>query len=445
MDQKYFNDAIIGNQKVTASFSSKGELLRLLYTSSDYMQYVDFFHTGVKVNDSQLIKLYDDINNIYNQNYIENTNILNTEIVNTYFNLKVVQTDFVPINKNVLIRRYKFINQGNIDLNVNFLIHSKLLRNENDFVGSTLINKGMLQYSHNYSFATFSIDKNKSSFQLNNTSNNIESGYIRDKDYIGMSADSSISFDLGNIKPLEYVNIDICVYPDLTKKIISLDDIKKETLNMQKLDIDKLYFDTKKYWQEFVKKHYKIQLKGESDYIKKVEKIYIRSILLFPVLTNKETGGIQAAIEIDEKLTKCGRYAYCWPRDAVFIVKAFDTLKMYEETEKFYLKFCKMTQSKSGMWEQRFYTDGNLAPCWGYQIDETASVIYGVYDHYVHTKNMDFVVNNFDMLEKATKFLIKYIDYVLEDNGKMHVSYDLWEMNEGIHLYSLSSIDSAFE
>lgn len=42
------------------------------------------------------------------------------------------------------------------------------------------------------------------------------------------------------------------------------------------------------------------------------------------------------------------------------------------------------------MWEQRFYTDGRLAPCWGYQIDETASVVYGVYDHYEKLKMKSF-------------------------------------------------------
>ena len=51
-----------------------------------------------------LIKLHDDINNQYNQYYTENTNILNTQIKNTYFNLKILQTDFVSIDKNVLVK-----------------------------------------------------------------------------------------------------------------------------------------------------------------------------------------------------------------------------------------------------------------------------------------------------------------------------------------------------
>ena len=175
-----------------------------------------------------------------------------------------------------------------------------------------------------------------------------------------------------------------------------------------------------------------------------IRKIYTRTILLFPLLTNQTTGGMVAAMEVDEKFSKCGRYAYCWPRDAVYITKAQDILKMEKETEKFYKVFCKNTQSKNGMWEQRFFTDGTLAPCWGYQIDETASIVYGVYDHYTRTKDKKFLKDNLKMCEKAIDFLKRYTKDVLEKTNKYHVSYDIWEMCEGVHLYSLASIYGAF-
>ena len=136
---------------------------------------------------------------------------------------------------------------------------------------------------------------------------------------------------------------------------------------------------------------------------------------------------------------------------------------MEKDTEKFYSIFCKKTQSKNGMWEQRFYTDGNLAPCWGYQIDETASVIYGVYEHYKITKEEKFIKDTFKMCDKAVRFLERYMDNILgtkdesdivkkeieetyhtEDREKLPLSYDLWEMNEGVHLYSLASINAAY-
>ena len=72
MEEKYYNDAIIGNKNVTASFSKKGELLRLFYPTTDYKQFVEELYTGVKINDSAIIYLHDDINNVYNQEYIEN-------------------------------------------------------------------------------------------------------------------------------------------------------------------------------------------------------------------------------------------------------------------------------------------------------------------------------------------------------------------------------------
>ena len=94
MNRKYLNEAIIGNNEIVASFSKKGEMLRLFYPTRDYKQFVDCMYTGVKVNDSAIIYLHDDINNVYSQYYTENTNILNTKIKNTYFNLSILQTDF---------------------------------------------------------------------------------------------------------------------------------------------------------------------------------------------------------------------------------------------------------------------------------------------------------------------------------------------------------------
>ena len=95
--KKYLNEAIIGNKNMLATYTQKGELQRIYYPTKDNRQFIDFFYTGVKINDSNLIYLHEDINNIYKQYYDINTNILNTEITNTYFNLKILQTDFIPL------------------------------------------------------------------------------------------------------------------------------------------------------------------------------------------------------------------------------------------------------------------------------------------------------------------------------------------------------------
>lgn len=447
MENKYLNEAIIGNKKIIATFTSKGEMQRIYFPSRDNKQYINYFHTGVKINESDLIYLHDDINNIYKQYYDTDTNILNTEITNTYFNLKILQTDFVLIKENVLLKKYTFFNEGKIDLNTEFYIHSELLSDTNNFVGCKIVDGGMMQYAHDFVFSTFAKGKDIIKHQINGSINNIKRTEIYDKDYIGMSKDTSIAYEIGTIKPGEKKELEICIAIDENKNV---SDIEDEIERIKRIDFEKEYMNTKSYWRKYVKQHNGLKIKEpENSYDERIYEIYKRSILLFPLLTNVDTGAIIASPEIDENFTKCGRYAYCWPRDAVFMTKAMDILKMNKETEKFYKVFCKKTQSKNGMWEQRFYTDGKLAPCWGYQVDETASVVYGVYEHYKYTKSEKFLKENLPMCEKAIDFLKRYVKDWLEKpeetkEHKYHVSYDLWEMCEGVHMYSLASIYSAF-
>lgn len=440
--EKYYNDAIIGNQNILASFTKQGEILRLLYPTRDYKQMIDFFHVGLKINDSRLVYLHEDINNIYMQQYEEDTNILNTEILNTYFNLKVVQTDYASIKENVLVRKYKFTNENTIDLNLNFLVHSSLTSSPENRVSGMCRNDALIQYNHEYMLCTFSKEKLLSS-QINNSKANIEDGKIGDKDYVGMSANSSISYDLGTLKPNETREFELYIFIEDSK--IGLDNLEKTIDRIRKIDFRTEYEAVKKYWKKYVKDHNGLELDlAETPKNRKIKQIYTRTILLYSLLVNHETGGISATVEVDENLKQCGGYQYCWPRDAVFTTTAMDILKMKKEVEKFYKSFCKNTQSRNGMWEQRFFTDGRLAPCWGYQIDETASVIVGVYNHYKVIEDKKFLKDNLKMCEKAINFLKKYVEDIFQETNKCGISYDLWEEYEGVNLYAVSSIFASF-
>ena len=159
-----------------------------------------------------------------------------------------------------------------------------------------------------------------------------------------MSKDSSISYDLGIIKPNEKKVIEICILIGENQNISRVED---EIERIKKIDLDKEYTNIKSYWRKYVKSHNSLNIKEpKNSYEEKIYEIYKRSILLFPLLTNQETGGVIAAPEIDETFSKCGRYAYCWPRDAVFITKALDILKMEKEADKFYQVFCKKHKVK---------------------------------------------------------------------------------------------------
>ena len=469
MKKKYYNDAFIGNKNVTASFSKYGELLRLYYPLPDYRQYSSFFHIGIKVNDSNIIYLHSDINNRYKQYYNDKSNVLNTEIENTYFNLKIKQTDCVMINQDVVLKKYEIKNENSIDLDIKFLVHSGVISSYNNMAGGMIENDALIQYSHNFTCAIFSKEK-LYSHQLNNVERNINSGEIYDKDYIGMSEDSAISYDLGIIKPGEKREFTLIVFFKYDEG--NLSEVIEKIDKLRKLNVDKEIEKIDKYWNKFLEEHNTLKLKKDgTEFGNKLVDIYNRTILFMPLLTNEKTGAITASLEVDEERDKCGKYAYCWPRDAIMILNNLDHLGFSDITEKFYNVFLKNTQCKNGMWEQRFFSDGRLAPCWGYQVDETAIVVWEAYQHYkfmeksTGKKNKEFLKDNLKMLELATRFLEKYIDFILGKEEKedlvrielekkynykerdeiyKHLSYDLWEQNEGIHLYSLSSIFGAF-
>ena len=480
MNKRNFNDAIVGNKNIKATISKNGELLRMYYPDIDFRQFIELFHVGVKVNDSAIIYLHDDINNRYYQYYAEDTNILNTEISNTYFKLLITQTDFASLKENMLIRKYTFANDNKVDLDLSFIIRSKLFSDYNNMVSCKVIDNGMIQYAHDFSIATFS-NKSISGHRINDIESQINEAILNDKDYIGMSNDSGVTYNLGTLKPGEKLEFNLFMYIQNNNVSKSFNIIEEKAEELKRLDTKKEYTNVKKYWKRYIEKHDGLNLLGENKknsieklirsdnnmYAENLLDIYKRTILLFPLLQNDTTGGFSSAVEIDEERKYSGRYSYCWPRDAVFVAKACDKLKMVKETEKFYDSFCQKTQSRNGMWEQRFYTDGRLAPCWGYQIDETASVIHGVYEHYKETKNVKFLDNSLKMCENAIDFIFRYLENLFDEQeenpdvvknaiiediikqGKQkdkvykHLSYDIWEMNEGIHLYSLASIYSA--
>ena len=337
-------------------------------------------------------------------------------------------------------------------------MHSSILSSDENSVSTRFHNDSLLLYNHDYSISIFS-EQQVLNYQIHDMYQTISKGIIGGKDYIGMTSNSGVSYDIGNLKSGESKIFTLFILMNENRKLESQEIIENKIDKIKKIDVNKKLQEISKYWKKYLQDHIKHDTDNMGD---KIRTIYKRSILLFPLLTNKKTGAIIAAPEIDEGKKYSGGYSYCWPRDAVFIAKALDLIGMEQDATNFYLNFCKSTQSKNGMWEQRFYTNGNLAPCWGYQIDETASVVYGIYEHYRVIKDIEFLKHTVKMCEMATKFLCRYIENVLQIEEKdivkkeiqekysgkekieKHLSYDLWEMNEGIHLYSLSSIYAAF-
>ena len=151
--------------------------------------------------------------------------------------------------------------------------------------------------------------------------------------------------------------------------------------------------------------------------------------MLYALITNPDTGAVLASPDVDENFERCGRYGYCWPRDALFINTSLNILGLTNLTDKFYDVWVRKAQLNSGLFEQRYYSNGELAPSWGIQIDETAAILIGIYHNQKFKKLETIIVS-------AITGLLEFIDqdYLSKD------CFDLWEERKGKHLYSTASI-----
>jgi oligosaccharide amylase len=189
--------------------------------------------------------------------------------------------------------------------------------------------------------------------------------------------------------------------------------------------------ETNGYWNRYLNNAKPCPLEG-----KEFEELYERSLLMFKLMSDEKTGSIIAAPEFDEHFTRCGGYAYCWGRDAAFITTALDQAGLTQLSDRFY-DWTLASQSPDGSWDQRHYHDGSLAPSWGLQIDEGASILWGMYQHFLAVQDPEFARKVWPAVKKGAEFLIRFLDPA---TGLPQPSKDLWEEREASHTYSSAAV-----
>lgn len=436
---KHLNEAFVGNKKIRVSFNDKGKILRLFYPSPDYRQFFEFSDTLFKV-DEKVFNIHTDLGNEYNQYYVKNTNILKTEIINKEIGIKIIQTDFCPPDEDILIRKYIVENLDNVEKDLSPIIHARAISNFNNEVSGYIKHDALIQFTHDFSSAIFS-KLNLETYKINNNEQRMDIESFDTKDYIGLSNTSTIVFKKQKLKTIndskrnKKLEFDIIYYFNNNKQQSMLNQMDTEIIRLKKINTKDKENKTKKYYEKYVKSHITHDITKLSE---EIQQIYIRSILLFDLMYNHKTGGFSVAFEVDEEKRHCGRYSFSWPRDSYFAFKGFMLLNFEEQIRKYYEEFLKRVQNRSGRWEQRFFTDGTLAPSWGYQIDETALSIIGIHDLYKKIKDKSFLKNNIIMIDRACRYLIRYTDDLL--SGKDTNTFDLWENFRGDTIFGTSAL-----
>jgi glucoamylase len=169
--------------------------------------------------------------------------------------------------------------------------------------------------------------------------------------------------------------------------------------------------------------------------------LYRRSLHVFDTLADAEAGAVIAAPELDPDFVDSGGYGFVWPRDLAFLVLAFLASGRSDLAERA-LRWLPAAQEESGVWLQRHWTDGTLAPTWcEHQIDETGSVLFA-YEAAWRCLRDDALD---DALWPSAQRAADYLLTTLEDQGIPCRTADLWEERDGCHAYTAAAVAAGLD
>lgn len=178
-----------------------------------------------------------------------------------------------------------------------------------------------------------------------------------------------------------------------------------------------------------------------------VIRLYKRSLLITRTQIN-HNGAIIAANDTDILQYNRDHYSYMWPRDGALVAIALIRAGYPEVVENFFT-FCDNVLTERGFLLHKYNPDGTAGSSWHpwvnegqpqlpIQEDETALVIYALWEYYQEVPNLEFIQRLYRKLIRASgDFMVSFLDHDLDLPLE---SYDLWEERKGVFTFTASSV-----
>jgi glucoamylase len=167
-----------------------------------------------------------------------------------------------------------------------------------------------------------------------------------------------------------------------------------------------------------------------------VGRLYRRSLLALELLCDRRSGSVIAAPELDPEFVHSGGYGFVWGRDLAFIVLAFLAAGR-DDLARRALRWLPTAQEPEGLWLQRHWTNGALAPSWcRHQLDETGAILFAYDATWRQLRDEELDAELWPSAQRAADFLLGTI----EPDGLPVATADLWEEREGRHAFTAAAI-----
>ncbi len=203
---------------------------------------------------------------------------------------------------------------------------------------------------------------------------------------------------------------------------------------------------TKDFWHAWVNKN-NADFSGLDE---PIVDLFKKSLLMIKTHID-DNGSILASGDADVLHHGKDTYSYIWPRDAAFTALALDLAGDYQNTERFF-RLSHELIGNEGYFLHRYRADTSLGSSWHpwirdgkislpIQEDETALVIYALWQHYEVTHDLELVEDLYNsLIEKAADFMVSFRD---KTTGLPNPSYDLWEETYGVATFTSASVYAA--
>ena len=201
---------------------------------------------------------------------------------------------------------------------------------------------------------------------------------------------------------------------------------------------------TSNYWHRWVNKD------GQdfADLSPELVALYKRSLLILRTQIDDD-GAIVAANDADVQHFSRDSYSYMWPRDGALVASALSHAGYSEITRNFY-DFCNAVLTAGGYLLHKYNPDRSWGSSWHpwvdqagkpqlpIQEDETALVLYSLWQHYRCFHDIEFVAPHFrTLVTPAADFFVRYREPLTHLPNS---SNDLWEERRGILTYTTAAV-----
>jgi GH15 family glucan-1,4-alpha-glucosidase len=202
------------------------------------------------------------------------------------------------------------------------------------------------------------------------------------------------------------------------------------------------------YWQEW--------LQPNGDYLSRLpeqHRLAVQHSLMIIKAHCDSRGSILASG--DSSIFNYGRdyYCYCWPRDAAYAMWPLIRTGHFEEAKQFFM-FARDVMHPDGYMLHKYQPDRAIGSTWhplihnrtrelAIQEDETACMLFMLYELYEASQDEVYVQNLYHtFVLPCANFLIDFID---EETGLPHASYDLWEQRFATFTYTVCTVIAGLE